>query len=117
LGTAAFDGVAGELDYFYSITLGVTVLQGDTNGDKIADFAIDLSGNVTISVNDVIGAVVVATVIEAFGSTSLVQVGSNYFLESISSGTGPELEFDGVPVVAGQFGAVAPIGAEATASG
>src|SRR5262249_42523977 len=28
---------------------GVTVLEGDTNGDKNADFAIDLSGNKTLS--------------------------------------------------------------------
>src|SRR5216684_3312383 len=38
----------------------------------------------------------VTTVIEAFGSTKLVQVGNNYFLDNISSGTGPELKFGGV---------------------
>jgi len=57
------------------------------------------------------------TVIEAFGWTKLVQVGNNYFLDSISSGTGPELTIGGAPVVAGQRGAWAPIGAEATATG
>ena len=35
------------------------------------------------------------TVIEAFGSTSLVEVGNNYYLDSISSGTGPELKYAG----------------------
>jgi hypothetical protein len=35
------------------------------------------------------------TVIESFGSTSLVEVGENYFLDSISSGTGPELQYQG----------------------
>jgi serralysin len=117
LGTSAFDGSAGELDYFYNSSLGVTVLQGDTNGDRVADFAIDLSGNVTISANDVIGAVVVTTVIEAFGSTSLTQVGRNYYFNSISTGTGPELKFGGAVVVAGQFGTIAPIGAEQAGSG
>ena len=55
--------------------------------------------------------------IEASGSTSLVQVGNNYFLDPVAGGTGPELKYDGAPVVAGQFGAWAPIGVEQTASG
>ena len=46
------------------------------------------------------------TVIESIGSTSLVQVGSNYFLDSISGGTGPELKYGGAPVTAGEFGAL-----------
>ena len=54
---------------------------------------------------------------EAFGSTSLVEVGSNFYLNSISSGFGPELKFGGAAVVAGQFGSWTPIGAEITASG
>ena len=33
--TAGFDGAAGELNYFYNSSLGVTTLQGDTNGDKL----------------------------------------------------------------------------------
>jgi hypothetical protein len=57
------------------------------------------------------------TVIEAFGSTSLVQVGSNYFLDPNGGGTGPQLSYGGAPVVAGQFGQWVPIGAEQTASG
>jgi serralysin len=57
------------------------------------------------------------TVIEAVGSTSLIQVGINYFLDSITSGTGPELKYGGTAVVAGQFGTIAPIGAEQTSSG
>ncbi|MCA6117817.1 M10 family metallopeptidase C-terminal domain-containing protein [Bradyrhizobium sp. WSM 1738] len=57
------------------------------------------------------------TVIEAHGSTSLVQVSSYYFLQSNSSGSGPELYCYGAPVVVGQFGAWTPIGTEQTASG
>src|SRR5207245_2522574 len=56
------------------------------------------------------------TVIEAFGSTSLVEVGSNYFLYPVGGSSGPELSW-GTAVVAGQFGAWVPIGAEQTASG
>ena len=60
------------------------------------------------------------TVIEAFGSTSLVEDGSNYFLDP-NGGSAVELSYGGAPVVAGQFdqfgGHWAPIGAEQTASG
>ncbi len=56
------------------------------------------------------------TVIEAFGSTELVQVGSNYYLDSISSGTGPEVMYGGAPLTVGEF-AWTPIGAEQTSGG
>ncbi len=56
-------------------------------------------------------------VVEALGSTSVAQVGSNYFLDSISSGTGPELKYAGAAVVVGQFAPCTPIGVEQTAGG
>ena len=55
--------------------------------------------------------------IEAFGSTSLVEIGSNYYLDSIGSGSGPELKYGGAPFAAGQSGAWTPIGVEQTATG
>jgi serralysin len=58
-----------------------------------------------------------STVIEADGSTSLVETGNNFFLDSISSGSGPELKYGGAPVVAGEFGGWTPIGAEQTSTG
>jgi hypothetical protein len=76
-----------------------TVFHQDLNGDGI------------------IGVPAATTVIESFGSTSLVQVGGNYYLDSISTGTGPELKDNGTAVLAGQFGTLAPIGVEQTASG
>src|SRR5207237_501426 len=57
------------------------------------------------------------TVIESFGSTRLVQVGSNYFLDSVSSASGPSLKYGGANIVVGQWGGWAPIGAEVTAAG
>ena len=54
------------------------------------------------------------TTIESFGSTSLREVGNNFYL---SSGSGPELKYAGAAVAAGQFGSWAPIGAEQTATG
>jgi hypothetical protein len=60
------------------------------------------------------------TTIEAFGTTSLLQGGSNYFLYT-NGGLTIELSYAGAPVVAGQFdqfgGNWVPIGAEQTASG
>jgi large repetitive protein len=47
----------------------------------------------------------------------LVEVGTNYFLYAVGGSSGPELKYTGAPVVAGQFGSWAPIGAEQTASG
>jgi hypothetical protein len=57
------------------------------------------------------------TTIEAFGSTSLVEVGNNFFLNSVSGGTGPELKYAGANFVAGQAGGWTPIGVEQTATG
>ena len=52
IGTLAFDGAAGELHYYYDSARGMTVVEGDTNGDGVADFAIDLIGNLTLSAAD-----------------------------------------------------------------
>ena len=57
------------------------------------------------------------TVIDALGSTSLIEVGNNFYLNSNSSGSGPELKYAGAAVVAGQFGGWTPIGVEQTATG
>src|ERR1017187_3291250 len=80
LGTSAFDGKAGELDYFFDSARGDTVVQGDTNGDKVADFAIDLSGNITLTASDLIGINLVPTVIESYGLTSLTEIANHYYL-------------------------------------
>ena len=55
--------------------------------------------------------------IEGFGSTSLTEVGTHY-LSLRQWRHGPiELKYQGAASVAGQFGQLAPIGAEQTASG
>ncbi|MBR0756673.1 M10 family metallopeptidase C-terminal domain-containing protein [Bradyrhizobium jicamae] len=55
IGAAGFDGTAGELDYGYNSSTGITMLQGDVNGDKVADFIIDLTGNIVVSASDLVG--------------------------------------------------------------
>ena len=75
--------------------------------------AMDAAGNVSVLSAVVMGPT--PTVIETFGSTSLSEVGTNFFFSA--NGTGTELEYGGVPFVAGQFGTWVPLGAEATSSG
>jgi aryl-phospho-beta-D-glucosidase BglC (GH1 family)/20S proteasome alpha/beta subunit len=76
-----------------------TTFQQDLNGDGI----IGLPAN--------------TTAIEMFGSTSLIEVGNNFYFYNNNSGSGPELNYAGAAVVAGQFHGWAPIGAEQTATG
>jgi 20S proteasome alpha/beta subunit len=56
-----------------------------------------------------------ATTIESFGSSSLVEIGNNFYL--YTGGTGPELKLGGTAVTAGQFSSWTPIGVEQTAGG
>ena len=57
-----------------------------------------------------------STLIEGFGSTRLVQIGTEYFMQN-TGGTGPPLQYGGAPVIPGQFGAWTPVGAEANIAG
>jgi hypothetical protein len=88
---------------------------GTVSGGSSALEALETSFHQDLNGDGLIG--LPTTVIESFGSTSLTSVGNNFYLDSISSGSGPELKSDGAAVVAGQFGAWAPIGAEQTATG
>jgi hypothetical protein len=69
----------------------------------------DLNGDGTI------GVPTATAVIEASGSTSLTEVGNNFYLNS--SGSGPSLKYAGAAVTDGQFGGWTPIGAEKVAGG
>ena len=57
------------------------------------------------------------TVIESFGSISLVQVGSNFFFYPVGGSSGPEFKYNGSPVSAGQYASLTYIAAEQTVSG
>ncbi|MGJ4940716.1 beta strand repeat-containing protein [Bradyrhizobium sp. HKCCYLS1011] len=69
----------------------------------------DLNGDGTIGL--------AGTNIETSGATGLLQVGSNYFMVPVGVNGGPELMYQGAPVYSGEFGAWAPIGAEAVSGG
>lgn len=77
-------------------------------------FQQDLNGDGTIGVPSIQDT---STVVESFGLTSLVQVGTNYYLNPIAGGSGPSLKYSGAPVVVGQFGSWTPIAAEQSLSG
>jgi serralysin len=57
------------------------------------------------------------TAIESIGTTALVQVANNYFLDSVAGGSGPELQYQGAPVTSGEFGAYIPLGVEPVSNG
>ncbi len=92
-----------------------TVASLAQGSDTVFARQIDIAGNVS-SATSLTFTLYTPTVIEANGSTSLAEVANNYFLDD-SGGSGPSLKYGGADVVAGQFGAWTPIGAEQTASG
>ena len=75
-------------------------------------FSQDLNGDGTIGIPGV-----TATVIEEAGSTKLDLVGSNYFFDPVSGGSGPALKYAGANVVVGQFSPFAPVGVEQITGG
>jgi len=55
INTAGFSGASGQLRYASTTTLGgasSTIIEGDTNGDRFADFQIELSGRLTLAASD-----------------------------------------------------------------
>ncbi|WP_325372116.1 cadherin-like domain-containing protein, partial [Bradyrhizobium sp.] len=89
---------------------------GNLSGTSEALEAYETSFHQDLNGDGVIGIPATTTVIESSGSTNLVQVGTNYFLDSNSTGTGPEVMFGGAPLTAGEF-PWTPIGAEQTSTG
>ncbi|MHC2577082.1 serralysin [Bradyrhizobium diazoefficiens] len=77
------------------------------------DFHQDLNGDGKIGSSSASSS----TTIEQAGSTSLVQTDSNYYLNSISTGTGPVLKNGGAAVIAGNYGAWSPVAAEQVSGG
>jgi 20S proteasome alpha/beta subunit len=99
----------GSNGNYIANAIGVVSGTSSTLQSFETSFHQDLNGD------GVIGAL--STVLEAFGSTSLVESGNNFYLYSNASGSGLSLKYGGAAVAAGQWGGWAPIGAEQTASG
>ena len=92
---------------FVSDTLGVVAGNSLTLEQLELSFHQDLNGDGSIG----------PPIIEADGSTSLVEAGSNYYFYPIGGSSGPELKYAGAPFAAGEAGTWTPIGAEQTGSG
>ena len=56
IGSANFDGVSGQLRYGPTVVgrTSSTIIEGDVDGDRIADFQIELSGRHTLAASDFI---------------------------------------------------------------
>ncbi|WP_395020994.1 M10 family metallopeptidase C-terminal domain-containing protein, partial [Dongia sp.] len=63
LGEVSFDGKAGVLHTVYDAGRDRTIVEGDTNGDKNADFGVELAGKQTLGLSDFSGDSLVASVI------------------------------------------------------
>ena len=98
-------------DFVSNGTGGVVV-----SGSNSAITSLETSFNQDINGDGVIGASVSSTVIESFGSTSLVQVGSNYYFYPVGGSSGPQFKYKGSPVAVGQY-EWSFIGVEQTVSG
>ncbi|MDT4743850.1 protease, partial [Bradyrhizobium sp. WYCCWR 12699] len=83
----------------YTSNAGLLAASSNALESFETSFHQDLNGDGVIG----IPAGVSGTVIESFGATSLVQVGSNYFFNPVGGGTGPEFSYQGSPVTQGQI--------------
>jgi hypothetical protein len=129
LGAEATSG-GYEVAWKYGSTDQYTVWNTDSSGNYVSNaymtgssstlesletsFHQDLNGDGTIGVPTTSTP---GTIIESYGSTALVQSGSNYFMNPVAGGSGPELGYSGAAVTSGEFGAWTPLAAEATSSG
>jgi serralysin len=113
-----FTLIAGINGFFDIISRAIQVIVDTVfdfgNGDSLTLKNVDKANLVA---SDFVLPTVETVVIETFGSTSLVQVGNNYFMDPVGGSSGPQLMYGGAPVVAGQFGDWTPIGAEEVAGG
>jgi serralysin len=85
------------------------------SGDSLILKGVDLAS--LVASDFLLPTVPPSIVIEALGSTSLVQEGNVYSLQATGASSGPVLMVDGAAVTLGQYGAWTPIGAEAAATG
>jgi hypothetical protein len=125
---AALTATGYEVAWQFAGSNNFTVWNTDSSGNFVSDTIGVVSGNSAtlealetsfhqdLNGDGVIGYPVIQTDTNSFGTTSLTEVGINYYLEN-SSGAGPELKYSGAPVVAGEFGNATLIGAALTATG
>lgn len=110
-----------------SSTGNFSIWSTDSNGNFLGTLTAEVSGQdasvksfEVIFQQDLNGDGIISsssTTIEQAGSTSLVQIGANYYLNSLATGTGPTLKNGGAVVLAGNYGAWSPVAAEQVGGG
>ncbi|WP_407119742.1 M10 family metallopeptidase C-terminal domain-containing protein [Bradyrhizobium sp. STM 3561] len=115
--TAVYSGSRASYAVAYNTTTQTFTLTDLRNGSP--DGTDTLTGVEYFQFGDgtVASASLTTTVIETFGSTSVVLSGGNYHLNSISTGTGPILKYAGSAVIAADWGVWTVIGAEQVSGG
>ncbi|MGY4462195.1 M10 family metallopeptidase C-terminal domain-containing protein [Bradyrhizobium sp. LB13.1] len=115
--TAVFSGNKANYALIYSaVTQNFTVVDQRSSSPDGTD---TVSGVESFQFADgrIASTSLINATIEAIGSTSLVQIGDNFYLDAISTGSGPILKISGSPVSAIVSGTWAPIAAEQTVGG
>ena len=138
-GTATYAGGSGSnaLTFSYTVAAGqntsdLAVTALNLNSATVKDSAGN-TANLAGAVSNPSGTLQINTAgsgitLESAGSTSLVLIGKNYYLNSIPAasggnssnpiaGTGPILKYQGAAVTPGEFGGYTPIGGEAVSNG
>jgi serralysin len=129
IGAEPLSGGGYEIAWFNAGTNQYSVWTADSNGNFTGNLyspgpgnaaafeALETSFQQDLNHDGTIGAPAVPVVIEAFGSTELVQTGTTYFLDPSTGGTGPSVKYGGVVVTAGSFAGWVAIGAEPLSGG
>ncbi|MHB0768735.1 M10 family metallopeptidase C-terminal domain-containing protein [Bradyrhizobium sp. 1.29L] len=115
--TAVYSGNRANYTVSYNATTQTFTLtdlrSGSPEGtDTVAGVEYFQFGSSTIASSSL-----VPSAIEAFGSTSLVLANGNYYLNSISTGSGPTLKYGGSVVNAANYSTWSVIGAEQVSGG
>ncbi len=90
---------------------------GTVTGNSAALEGVETSFHQDLNGDGIIGDPSIPFAIETSGSTSLTQLGHDFFLYAHGTSNGPELKYSGAPWTTGVWGGWTPIGAEATAGG
>jgi hypothetical protein len=90
---------------------------GTVSGESPALIALEKSFQQDLNGDGMIGNPSMPIAVEAFGSTSLVLTGNDYFLDPIGTSNGPMLKYGGAAWTDGEWGGWTPIAAEITANG
>ena len=115
--TAVYSGNRANYSVTYNSAIQTFMLVDQRSGSPDGTDTVSGVENFQFADGTVSSAILISellsVIVESYGSTVLLQVGSNYELGS----SGPILKYSGAAVVSGQFAPWIPIGAEQTASG